>query len=219
MTIPKARKICSILNESNYREWIELAIHCSCRVVEKAVAMANPKEVVPESLKYVSGEILEFKAGVNEEWTDLLARTKDIASQKSQGAVSATDAIFIAMAEYCKRNDPLEKAKRANAKVQNQKAEGSPIQGIKLVPESRYRPADVEHTVNLRDQCRCVYVDENGKRCTERRWLNKHHIKEFADGGNHSPENLETLCWGHHKIKHLKKERLASRDAGVTERL
>ncbi len=43
LTISKARKICSVLEVGNSKEWIELAESCSCRTVELAVAMANPK--------------------------------------------------------------------------------------------------------------------------------------------------------------------------------
>jgi hypothetical protein len=244
LTIPKARKICSVINTANHREWIELAIHCSCRVVEKAVAMANPKEVVAESVKYVSGEVLEFKTGVSEEWWELLTRTKDLASQRNRKAVSASEALFIAMTDYRKRYDPVEKAKRAEERAQrklvsrdtsdvefgstqaegaeqlksesNAAKKGSPQAGAdakgEALERSRHRPAASEHSVNLRDQGQCIHTDKNGKRCTARRWLNKHHIVEFAEGGDHRPENLETLCWAHHKIKHLK-EWKASRDA------
>lgn len=225
LTVPKARKICSVLTPANYRDWIGLAIECSCRIVERCVSMANPKEAVGESLKYVSGDIMEFKGGVTEEWAELLKRTKEIASQKNQTAVSSTDALFIAMSEYCLRNDPLEKAKRAEERRRTRDSKFADREEVfknddtgvsnnmDIHPmSSRHRPAQSEHAVNLRDNCQCVYINAKGERCQERRWLNKHHIVEFAEGGGHEPENLETLCWGHHKMKHIAAE-LASRDA------
>lgn len=32
-----------------------------------------------------------------------------------------------------------------------------------------------------------------------------HHIFELSSGGNHSPENLKSLCAGHHSSIHLKR--------------
>ncbi|RYZ69934.1 MAG: HNH endonuclease, partial [Proteobacteria bacterium] len=40
------------------------------------------------------------------------------------------------------------------------------------------------------------------KRCNSGRWVQKHHVHHFADGGSHDAENLETLCWAHHVMKH-----------------
>ncbi|RYZ80648.1 MAG: hypothetical protein EOP06_24950, partial [Proteobacteria bacterium] len=71
-TISKARKICSVITERNSKEWIELTQHCSSRIVERCVAMANPRSAVQESMKYVSGDVLEFKFAVSEEWSELL---------------------------------------------------------------------------------------------------------------------------------------------------
>lgn len=52
VTISKARKVCPVISEDDSERWIELAAECSSRVVEKAVALANPKEAVVESLVY-----------------------------------------------------------------------------------------------------------------------------------------------------------------------
>lgn len=69
-------------------------------------------------------------------------------------------------------------------------------------PRSRYRLSLIEHEVNLRDQGRCVHVDQAGERCKERRWLEKHHLIPFAEGGEHTKENLVTLCSAHHRMWH-----------------
>lgn len=225
LSLFKARKICSVLTNDNHKEWIDLALTCSTRIVERAVAMANPKELVYESLKPVGAALMEFKIGVSEEWSELLRRTKDVLSQKERRAVSSEEALFVAMQELCARRDPVEKARRAEARTRARRQRtgiesvasfGEPRTSEKNVSTGRHRPASVEHTVNLRDLSQCVHVDANGNRCTSRRWLAKHHVHEFSKGGGHSTENLETLCWAHHRITHLKREReLASRDAGV----
>ena len=36
--------------------------------------------------------------------------------------------------------------------------------------------------------------------CHSRYRLQPHHIRPFADGGTHDPDNLTTLCWFHHHV-------------------
>ncbi|RYZ63333.1 MAG: HNH endonuclease, partial [Proteobacteria bacterium] len=66
----------------------------------------------------------------------------------------------------------------------------------------RYIPAASRHKLALRDSGKCSFVDRHGKRCNSGRWVQKHHVHHFADGGSHDAENLETLCWAHHVMKH-----------------
>ncbi len=47
-------------------------------------------------------------------------------------------------------------------------------------PTSRHIPAAVKRVVHARDQGRCTYVDENGRRCTESEQLEIHHNKPFG---------------------------------------
>lgn len=218
ITISKARKICSVLTPASAKQWIDLAIHCSCREVERTVAMTNPREAAHESMKYVTGDVLEFKLGVSEEWSELLKRTKDLLSQKERRAVSSEDALYFLMSEYCRKNDPVEKAKRTAKRAEKETCD-KPTAGSNDVatlrpsrrskPENsnartRYRPAKIEHEVDLRDGGQCTFVDSSGTRCESRRWLEKHHIAGFAGGGDHSLENLVTHCSSHHAIVHLK---------------
>ncbi|RYZ85224.1 MAG: hypothetical protein EOP06_16635 [Proteobacteria bacterium] len=66
-TVSKARKICSVITEKNSKEWIGLTRECSSRIVERAVAMANPRAAIHESIKYVSADVLELKFAVSED--------------------------------------------------------------------------------------------------------------------------------------------------------
>jgi len=68
--------------------------------------------------------------------------------------------------------------------------------GIPVVtsPASRAIPPTLRHHVAHRDGG-CV-VDG----CHSRYRLQPHHIKRFADGGTHHPDNLATLCWYHHHV-------------------
>jgi hypothetical protein len=193
-TISKARKICPVLTSDNASEWIALACECPTRVIEKAVAQAKPREAAHESMTYVSGDVLEFKLAVTEEWERLLKQTKDLMSQKENRAVTSDEAIFSLMTRFCDKENPVKKAERALKRPSKTNRD--------LERRGRYRQARVEHEVNLRDQGQCTHIDRNGKRCEAKRWLQKHHIVEFANGGEHTAENLITLCGAHHRIIH-----------------
>jgi len=62
---------------------------------------------------------------------------------------------------------------------------------------SRHIPAAVQRAVRERDGDRCRYVDEQGRRCKERTWLQFHHRHPFGLGGEHSLENIRLMCPAH----------------------
>jgi 5-methylcytosine-specific restriction endonuclease McrA len=64
-------------------------------------------------------------------------------------------------------------------------------------PASRYIPAPVRRAVYARDGGQCSFINEGGRRCTERRHLEFHHIQPYGRGGRHSPENVVLLCRSH----------------------
>jgi len=67
-------------------------------------------------------------------------------------------------------------------------------------PSSRHIPAAVRRAVAERDGKRCRYVDEQGRRCTERHGLEFHHRQPFGFGGDHRPENVRLLCRAHNQF-------------------
>lgn len=204
-TMSKARRVCSVINPENQTAWIELACECSQKIIRKAVATANPRSIVSETLNYVSSDVLELRLAVSEEWAELLANTKDVMSQQEQRAVSTEEALFSLMARFRQKNDPVKKAERANARTADMASKNSEIESARpknTSPRTRYRPRLVEHEVDLRDKNQCIHVDRRGRRCSSKRWLHKHHVTELARGGRHSADNIETLCSAHHRMKH-----------------
>jgi hypothetical protein len=67
-------------------------------------------------------------------------------------------------------------------------------------PSSRHIPASVKRAVLERGGNRCSFVDEHGKRCTERTRLEFHHKNAFARGGDHSPDNISLMCRAHNLL-------------------
>ena len=61
---------------------------------------------------------------------------------------------------------------------------------------SRHIPAAVRREVWKRDGGQCAFVGANG-RCTERGFLEFHHVRPYADGGASVVDNLEIRCRAH----------------------
>jgi hypothetical protein len=85
-------------------------------------------------------------------------------------------------------------------------------------PKSRYVPAAVRRAVYHRDGGRCAFVDDHGKRCTERDRLEFHHSHPFGYGGEHDPDNLRLMCRAHNaylaEVDYGKKQAWRSRGGG-----
>ncbi len=58
-----------------------------------------------------------------------------------------------------------------------------PRTGRGTAPGSRHIPAEVTRAVWLRDGGRCAFVGAKGRRCTERGFLEFHHVTPYAAGG------------------------------------
>jgi len=64
-------------------------------------------------------------------------------------------------------------------------------------PGSRHIPAEVKRVVWLRDLGRCAFVGTNAQRCTERGFLEFHHVRPYAAGGGATVENVQLRCRRH----------------------
>jgi hypothetical protein len=69
--------------------------------------------------------------------------------------------------------------------------------GATRVARGRHIPAAVVREVYLRDQGRCSFVSESGRRCDSRAFLELDHCLPYALGGASTPENLRLRCRGH----------------------
>ncbi len=64
-------------------------------------------------------------------------------------------------------------------------------------PGSRHLPAEVKRAVWLRDLGRCAFVGTNGRRCSERGFLEFHHMHPYALGGEATVGNIQLRCRAH----------------------
>jgi 5-methylcytosine-specific restriction endonuclease McrA len=64
-------------------------------------------------------------------------------------------------------------------------------------PRSRHIPAEVKRQVWKRDGGLCAFVAHNGRRCTERGFLEFHHVEPYSAGGKATVDNIELRCRAH----------------------
>ena len=65
----------------------------------------------------------------------------------------------------------------------------------------RHVSAHVRRAVRARDGDRCTYVDEHGKRCNERKFLELDHVEAAARGGEATISNLRLRCRAHNQYE------------------
>jgi len=81
--------------------------------------------------------------------------------------------------------------------VRRHQGAGKPRKRRELQLGSRHVPVEVARVVWERDGFRCAFVDAEGRRCSERRFLTLEHRIPFAFGGLPTPENLCLHCAPH----------------------
>jgi hypothetical protein len=64
---------------------------------------------------------------------------------------------------------------------------------------SRHVPAAVKRSVWIRDLGSCSYKAPDGRRCGERAFVEFHHARPFAIGGEASNSNIELRCGRHNR--------------------
>ena len=81
------------------------------------------------------------------------------------------------------------------------------------VPGSRHIPAEVKRAVWVRDLGRCAFVGTDGRRCNERGFVEFHHVRPYAAGGETTVENIQLRCRRHNGYE-ARVFFAGSRDAG-----
>lgn len=72
-----------------------------------------------------------------------------------------------------------------------------PRSSLGPMPKSRHIPAEVRRAVWKRDGGRCAFVSCKGRRCTERGFLEFHHVAPYSAGGESTVENIQLRCRAH----------------------
>jgi hypothetical protein len=68
-------------------------------------------------------------------------------------------------------------------------------------PWSRHVPAEVKRAVWLRDGGQCAFVGRDGRRCGDRGFVEFHHVKPWAVGGEPTVANVQLRCRQHNSYE------------------
>jgi len=191
LNISQAKRIVGVINLKNQEFWIDKASTLKQRELEKEVARENPKAALSDRIKPVCQNWSEIRAGISEEAEEILRRVQDLESQRTKSSCSFNDAMIAMGQAYLNKYDPIKRAERNIGK------EPKPPSALR-----RRLPSHIKHQVMMRDQGQCSFIGKFG-RCSSRRWLDVHHRQLYSQGGDHSPDNLITLCKYHHKYHHM----------------
>ena len=95
---------------------------------------------------------------------------------------------------YLDHDGPKPRKKKAGkpAKAESEKP-------AKPKTPTRHVPRATRDQVFDRDGHRCTYVAADGTRCTATHDLQVDHVRPFALGGTHEPDNLRVLCGAHNR--------------------
>jgi hypothetical protein len=155
-----------------------------CRRVAMASIPAPPTR--RPAIAPLAPERYRVQFTIDQEAEDQLRRLQDLL----RGEIPDGDpgAIFVRALPLLLRE--VEKKKFA--------ATATPRPGRAAKAGSRHVPAAVERAVWQRDGGRCAFVSKGGRRCTERSFVEFHHVNEpYALGGEATVENIALRCRAH----------------------
>lgn len=198
ISLSQARRIVGVIDHSNAKEWIEAARTLKQKDLERKVAEESPRHRIREGIVPLSEEMSKLTVVITVEEEENLERAKDLVSQSLQKPASYQQALSAAVNLFLEKKDPVKKAARVTSSRTSRMAairRGS----RRLRPPI---PARVKHAIWLRDQGQCTMTYDNGIRCSQKHWVDVHHLKPVAQGGEDTVENLITLCRAHHQFRH-----------------
>lgn len=138
---------------------------------------------------------------VDEEFMKRLERAKELLFEGRKEDVQLENVLGKALKELVKRRCPKERAARREARQEktDKLKQASAVETRVVLEEAPVRtiPVAVRDEVLKRDNYCCSYLSPDGIRCSSRRGLQIDHITPFSLGGDHSTENLRTLCRAH----------------------
>lgn len=205
LSVSKAARIVSVIDDRNASALIKFARENSSRRIEREVRRINPKAAEPQKISPLAEKLDLLHCPIDSETAELIRRAQALISQRKGGHQDLSQTIHQVFQDFVERHDPVKKAERVKARIVLKVPEQSAETQVSARAENRtgtpLNAAQI-HQVNLRDERRCRQLIENGKRCNEDRWIDYHHIVPRKNGGSNHPDNLITLCRFHHDLIH-----------------
>jgi hypothetical protein len=92
-------------------------------------------------------------------------------------------------------NRPIRLGTDSNRSIRS----GTDTEARKPTVHSRHIPREVQRVVWRRDGGQCAFVSPTGRRCTERTFVEFHHIEPHAMQGPPTVANISLRCWRHNQ--------------------
>ena len=178
------------LSATKKKDVISELFKSSTREAERKLLQIFPEvKEMREKCRAISEEETRIEFTANKALLEKLERLKQLMAHKKYSANFAD--LFEAMADLA-----LEKWEK-----QKPAAEDAPLLGApKVLEKSRHIPKVVQRFVWKRDAGKCQYKDPlGGKVCRSMHAVEIDHIRRYADGGLHVPDNLRLYCSAHNK--------------------
>ena len=162
-------------------------------------------------MTYLQPPQVKLVCGISEELMKEIERVKEIVSQNTGKPANLEETLKAMATLYLERKDPIKKAERVLEKKQlfsspSLKREESLSLFLRRAGNAHGKrtpiPVQIRHEVMKRDRGQCTFKDKVATPCQNKTWLDLHHKKPIASGGEHSLNNIVTLCRQHHRFLH-----------------
>ncbi len=225
----KARLLLQVADPDTAADWVARATHISSRELERqvdsvckgdkppspdAVDLAPPRRRRSFLMEATDAEVLDKTLALLRSQTSL--RDQDIDDGRLLGLVIRRAAKALADEAEQAPSEPLHRtvitlcpdcatASHPDFQVMDhvvtQALDDSEVLDLTHGPDrgklTRHIPERTRRAVLARDDYRCVFPG-----CTCHLFLDLHHLRPFAQGGDHSEANLVTVCTAHHAAAH-----------------
>jgi 5-methylcytosine-specific restriction endonuclease McrA len=189
VNLTSVRLLAPHLTEGNHRALLDEVRGMTRRDVDKVVARLSPRAAVPSSIRALAPELYELRVTLGGEAHGDLRWLQD--AMRREIPDGDPSALITRALRACRQ----EMAKRMFAETNRPRA------GRGVKPGSRDLPAAVQRAVWRRDGGRCAFVARNGRRCTERSYLEFHHVAPYGIGGEPTVSNVALRCRAHNEYE------------------
>jgi hypothetical protein len=204
------------LEDSEFLELLSAVSGMSKRAAMRELASRYPqsRELPRDRIRPLDGTYSEVRFVADEALLEKIEEIRGLlAHSHPKGTIG--EIFNHVLTDYLKRNDPEERAKRAEGREAKKgrpalklesktpspapaKVPPSPAPAPKRMPRVATQP--MIQALIRQNGYRCSYVDPlTGKKCTSRHGLQVDHIQAWSRGGKTELKNLRYLCQGHHQ--------------------
>jgi 5-methylcytosine-specific restriction endonuclease McrA len=159
--------------------------------LEMTPPLPGPGPVIGRArLTPVSADAFDFQVTIRRDTRDLIRRAQDLLGRGLPP--SDMDALLNQVLRQFVKHRERRKFGRTDRPRPTARTKKS---------DNRYITAEVRRAVAERDQGRCTYTSEIGKRCDATHGLEYDHIVPFAQGGTSTADNLRLRCRTHNQYE------------------